>query len=453
MKLYWLLALLVFCLPASAQAPSPAQMGLDKSTATGNLSVLDRSNTWVPIGSVNSTTHTFTPSGTTSPLTLYVDNVSGVDSVSCGLTTGAGACNTIQKAFTNVCLYYNNIGGAPTVKLTAGQTYTSGVLLTQGGPTTTAASPTCSGVNTIYFDLNGATINPTNNSAIYIRSYPIKLVVYSSNATFGTLTVSGTSGLLVDARGGGAWVEFEGNVNFGAVPSLYPQIQASRSALVTTCPVGTCSTGGNYTITGGGGTFLQGILGGSVEFEGVNISINSGITYDVAFLTASDAGSTTLSGLTFSGSNVTGVQYISQKLGIIDIGAQTGSFTACPGNNYVPGSYCGQMGFVGGRFSDPGVPTVSGCGTGAVVQNSEPGNIVVLGSGLPTSGYTSSCVMTFATRSNWTACTAISNEARVVTQLGAAISGPTSTNRGSLNLYWVASSDPNGKAIYVNCTQ
>lgn len=51
-----------FCLATSvalAQAPSPAQMGLDKSTASGNLSVLDRSGTWVPLGQVDSTTHTF----------------------------------------------------------------------------------------------------------------------------------------------------------------------------------------------------------------------------------------------------------------------------------------------------------------------------------------------------------------------------------------------------------
>lgn len=59
MKHLWLSALLALSIPASAQTPSPAQMGLDKSAATGNLSVLDRSGTWVPLGPVNSTTHTF----------------------------------------------------------------------------------------------------------------------------------------------------------------------------------------------------------------------------------------------------------------------------------------------------------------------------------------------------------------------------------------------------------
>ncbi|MBA9942164.1 hypothetical protein D7207_01700 [Burkholderia cepacia] len=379
--------------------------------------------------------------------TLYVDNSAGSDWAGCGTGTGANACRSIQTAYNNVAQYNDWRGVVPIIKLTSGQTYTSGLTIQQGAQT----SPFVAGVNQLVLDLNGATINVTNGSDIYIRHVPIWLRVMSSSGQ-GTLTVSGTSGQLVDARGGGVMVEFDGHITFGAVPSPYPQIEASRAAQVTTCPVGTCSESTGYVISGGGGYFLQALLGGSVQFEGVSIAINAGITYTQAFLDADTNGSTNLNGLTWTGSNVTGPQYIASKNGTVNTNAQTGSFTACPGNGYVPGSVCGQMGYIGGRFSDPGLPTVSGCGTGAVVQNSEPGFSVVLGSGLPTTnGATvNSCVITMATRSNWNGWGHGENDTGSVANLGGQWTGPTGTAPGTLQLIWKGTGyDPNGKVVWV----
>ena len=385
----------------------------------------------------------------TSSPTYYVDGSLGTDSPICGLTTGAGACKTIQGAYQSIAINFDLKGVPPTIQLATGQTFTAGLTIQQGQNT----SPLMAGVNQLDLDLHGATISTTNNSGIYVRDFPIWLRILSSSGQ-GTITVGGSAGNLVDARGP-TMVEFAGGINFGSVPGTYPQLSASRGAVISTCPASTCPSAGPYNITGGGGTFASAIIGGSTQLEGVTININSGITYQVAFTQADDAGSSSnWSGLTFTGSNVTGPQFIASKGGIVNTNAQTGSFAACAGNSYLPGSACGQMGFVGGRMDNPGTPTASGCGTGAVVQNSEPGFLINLGSGMTyTSGTkVSACNVTFSTRSNWTACTAQPNDPGTFANFATTITGPTSTAPGSINLAWIAQGyDPNGKTVYVNC--
>ena len=393
---------------------------------------------------------------TTGPV-AYVDQTNGADTSTCGGATGVLACKTIQQAYNNVVSGndFRAYNAPPTIKLASGQTYTSGLTIQNGQNT----SPFLSGVNQLILDMNCSSISPTNNSAIYIRHVAIWLRIINSagsscKATLGP--VNGSSGNLADIRGGGVMLEFAGgDINFASTPGTYPQLSASRSAVISTCPTSTCPATDPYYITGGGGTFASAIIGGSIQFEGVTVNIASSLTYSVAFTQADDAGSSSnWNGLTFTGSNVTGPQFIASKGGIVNTNAQTGSFSACAGNSYLPGSVCGQMGYVGGRMDFPGTPTVAGCGTGAVVQNSEPAFNVNLGSGLPTTSGTkvSSCVVTMSTRSNWTACTANPNDSGTFANFSTQWTGPTSTNPGSLTLSWLAQGyDPNGKTVWVTC--
>ena len=54
---------LLLASPAAAQAPSPAQMGITPTTVPEVLQTLDNTQTWVPLGTVDPSTHTFTPVG------------------------------------------------------------------------------------------------------------------------------------------------------------------------------------------------------------------------------------------------------------------------------------------------------------------------------------------------------------------------------------------------------
>lgn len=442
----------VTTVPASLLSPNPVPMqygGTGATTATGAVSALG-------LRAQNLTSVIFN-----------VDGTNGVDATTCGLGTGALACKTIQTAYNNIASEFDwrGINVVPTIKLTPGQTFTSGLTVQAGQQT----SPALSGVNQLTLDLNGATINPTNNSAIYIRHVPIWLRILSSSG-YGTLTVSGTSGNLVDARGGGVMVEFAGGINFGSTPGVYPQLSASRYAVISTCPASTCPSATGYQIGGSGGgamggTFASAIIGGSIQFEGVTVNIVNPVTYSVAFTQADDAGSSSnWSGMTWqcgggacSGSGtVTGPQFIASKAGVVNTNAQPGPFSACQ-NTALPGSYCGQMGFAGGRATDVGTPTVSGCGTGASAQNSEPFFNILLGSGLPTTSGTSvnSCNITMSTRSSWSGCSVATNDPGSVSNLHpVSWTGPTTSAPGVLNIGWTATGyDPNGKTVWVHCGQ
>ena len=46
-----------------AQAPSPAQMGISTTTVPQVLYTLDKTKTWVAIGTIDPVTHVFTPVG------------------------------------------------------------------------------------------------------------------------------------------------------------------------------------------------------------------------------------------------------------------------------------------------------------------------------------------------------------------------------------------------------
>jgi hypothetical protein len=83
-RLALILAALLTVGVAHAQTPSPANMGIDKNTPQ-NLSVLDSSQHWAQLGTVDPVAHTFTPlsggggsgCGTTSGTPCYVAAISG----------------------------------------------------------------------------------------------------------------------------------------------------------------------------------------------------------------------------------------------------------------------------------------------------------------------------------------------------------------------------------------
>lgn len=383
----------------------------------------------------------------TAPFTIHVDAVNGVDSSSCGLGTGSLACRTVQQAFNNLATNYDFRGVVPTILGVAGQTFTSGLNL-QGGAGNT---PFLCGTNQVILDLAGSTISSSTGNVIFLRGYPLWLVLQNM-----TITATGSTGNLVEVYGGGTHVEFNGGMTFGACPSPYAQLSATRYGRISTRPTG--ASGGNpgYTISGAGGMFAQAIIGGRIELEGQTFTINSGLTYTQEFVQADGSGSAIeLSGLTWTGSNVTGPQFSASKLGEVNTNAQTGSFSVTA-NTYLPGSVAGQMGFVGGRMDSPGLPTVTGAGTGALIQNIEPAFNLILGTGLPTTNGTtvSSTVVTMATRSGWSNAVLGTNDPGSVSNLHAQWTGPTSTAPGFINITWTATGfDPAGKVIWIQVLQ
>ena len=105
---------LVALLPiaASAQTPTPAQMGITPTTSPEVLQTLDNTNTWVPIGSVDSTTHTFTRVGAAT-LVPYPSHAA----LLAAITAAPSSTNTI----------FGNLGSMPLA--TAARRYTTGARL------------------------------------------------------------------------------------------------------------------------------------------------------------------------------------------------------------------------------------------------------------------------------------------------------------------------------------
>ena len=99
-------------LSAQAQSPSPAQIGITPTTVPEVVQVLDNTQTWVTIGTVNSSTHTFTPVG------------GGGGTITAGTTPIAGPCLSGQFLYNNV----NVVGcAASSSSITIPQALTGGV--------------------------------------------------------------------------------------------------------------------------------------------------------------------------------------------------------------------------------------------------------------------------------------------------------------------------------------
>ena len=436
MKIIVLFLSFLFCAPAFAQTFSVNNLIAQSATI----------NAPSPLSGA-----TIRTALSTAP-TLYVDQTAGVNSSSCGLSTGAAACQTIQAAVNRLCGSYDiqaADGSIPTIMLAPGETYTSGLDMQASD----ATSPVCVGIHEIQLEGNGgtATINAGSSTDIYLRYVP--MLVRLSNLD---LENGGAASNLIFVRGGGSIVEMNGGMTFGAVGSATAQMLASDDGYITDCPSNVCGAT-SYTISGGGGFFAQAIAGGEVALEGKNVSFNSGITYQQAVLGGDSNGIITLNTLTWSGTNPTGLNYIMQAGSVLKTAAQTGSFGACAGNTYLPGTSCGQL-YYGANIDMTGTPTVTGAGSGATVQGVEPAFNIILGSGLSTTAGTlvGPIVVTMATATDYRSCIVQSNDPGSVSNPYAQWTQPSgvppSVTNGYADIYYTATTySSSGKALWVQC--
>ena len=385
-----------------------------------------------------------------SNVILHVDNVLGADSATCGATTGSGACATPQRALNNLCANYYPLNTVPTIQFTAGQTYTT-ALLFSGGATVTGAEPQCIGIGNILIDGQGSTMTSTGNT-LYCRYAAMGVGIRN-------LTISSSGAGPIAFRGGGCMLSIETGVTIGSAANGYPQILAYGGGQVATCPTTEARCTGNVVnISGGGGCFAQATNGGQIQIEGATVNLIGTPAYSIAFSCAVESGSTvSFFQSAITGTNATGDQFYGAKLGYTDTNAQgslafPGNYTTCT-NTYLPGSTCGQN-YFGARFSDPGLPTISGCGSGAIIQNYEPYSTVILGSGLATTNLTlvSSCRVTMATRTNYTGCIVGTQNGANYTGINANFVGPTSSANGYVVINFYANgSASTGSAFTLSC--
>ena len=376
-----------------------------------------------------------------SNVVLHVDNVSGTDSNTCGATTGSGACASVQQAYLNLCENYYPLNNVPTIQLTAGQTYSSGLAIAGGASDN--APPMCVGISQLILDGQVSTIS-MSGIPVYLRYAPMGVSLRRL-----TLISSASSDVVV--RGAGM-VNLEDGIILGGSASNYPELLAYGAGQIATCPTSTCSLNTVLTISGGGESFAQEISGGSIQIEGVPVVITGTPTFTQGFVNVTQNGSVSFFQASISGA-IVGDQFFGSKLGLVDINGQTGSYSTCS-DTYLPGSICGQL-YSGARISEAGYATVSGCGTGATVQNMEPYFNILLGSGLASTNGTAvtSCRVTMATRSNYTSCIAIPANGGAETVLTNSFVSPTSSANGYVNLQWIANGySPTGNGIYISCS-
>lgn len=377
----------------------------------------------------------------TSGVVVHVDNSLGADNSTCGSATSSSACASIQQAYLNLCANYASHHGVPTIQLTAGQTYSSGLAISGGASDN--APPMCIGISQIILDGQVSTIS-MSGIPVYLRYAPMGVSLRRL-----TLISSASSDVVV--RGAGM-VNLEDGIILGGSSTSYPELLAYGAGQIATCPTGTCPLNTALTISGGGESFAQEISGGSIQIEGVPVVITGTPTFTQGFVNVTQNGSVSFFQAAISGA-IVGDQFFGSKLGLVDINGQSGPYSACS-NTYLPGSICGQL-YSGARVSDAGYATVSGCGTGATVQNMEPYFNIVLGSGLASTNGTAvtSCSVTMATRSNYTSCIAIPANGGAETVLTNSFVAPTSSANGYVSLQWIANGySPTGNGIFISCS-
>ncbi len=376
-----------------------------------------------------------------SGLTLYVDNVNGTDNVACGLATGSSACATPQQAYTNACVNYYPVHGTVLIQLAnTGTNY--GQLLAVGEGATDSPQPLCVGVAQVIIDGGGATSNVANIN-VYCRYTPLGI-------TTRHITLISTTSDNIASRGGGCFVNLENGTIFGGCGAAYPCLLAYGGGQIAISPTST-SPSNSISVIGGGQYFAFAQENGAIQLEGAPIVI-SGTPAFTAFLGAGDNGVVSVAGVNgqITG-NITGDQFYSVKGGYININGLTGGYSTCS-DTFLPGSTCGQL-YFGGRISDPGTATVSGCGTGATVTQQEQYSIITMGTGLGhTNGsqYTS-CVLTMATRTNYQSCS-YNQSSPVFQQVQLQPLSPTSTANGTWRVVWISNgTDPTTATIAFNC--
>jgi len=415
-------------------------IGIDRSSGAVCVGA-GGSSDCVEIGVLDLARRTWLPrsSGATN-VVLHVDDVAGADTPTCGASEGAGACASWQRAYDNLCSNYWPLRGVPTIKGTRGQTYPAGLSITGGA--TDNAGPACLGVSQLILDGGGSTIS-TKGIPVYLRYAPFGISLRD-------VTLISTGANLVVARGA-AMVNLEQGVVLGSAGPAHAQLLAYGGGQIATCPVGTCPANTGLRITGGGFAFAQAIVGGQIQIEGVDVAIENTPQYTGGFVSATNNGSVSFYQTTFSGTNIVGDQFVVAKGATLDVNGQTGRFRVCA-DTYLPGSRCGRI-ETGATVSEPGRPTVEGCGAGAEVRGAEPNFGVTLGAGPKSAAGATveGCVVTLATRSTYPICFVQAAD-RSIHDPSVAIVPPTAEANGKIRLSWRGEgTDAAGKTIFVSC--
>lgn len=403
-----------------------------------------------------------------APVTIYVDKVNGTDGLAYGYSTGSGAVATIQYAYFLLANLYDHNGFVPTIQCAGpsasgggvtAQVHTAGLVVTDIDDPVTQTQDTLVGCQQINLDLGGSTIKPSTGGRCVVVRGP-RLYILLSNAVLDSTMSAGDS---LYVYGGGAEIGLGGGITFKGTQAGWSMMQASRAGRIHTVP----NTLG-YTIDGSAGFFAQSIInGGSIELEGVEFNISTGLTFDQAFLSADSNSSVSIFNCAFTGSNITGRQYKATKGGLINTNAQyggqsvtidgatvvTNNYGSAPyssglANTFIPGTIPGEFSFANGIMTDPGTPTVSsGGGTGVFVQGVEPGFNVVLGAGA-----TSPVRVNFASGSSWQIAQIGTYNIGVTPNIyTSGITAPSGSTPGYIDIFWSGGfGSTNGIALQVS---
>jgi hypothetical protein len=164
---------------ALAQAPSPAQMGITSSTMPEVLQTLDNTNTWVPIGTVDPTSHTFSASASPNDIRAY-GGVADGRIINDATTSGSTLISGVLTPQTVTV----SIGSPAIVTMAAGQGLAVGEPLVFA---TTGALPTGLVAGTTYYVLPlGLTYNSFEIAASPTGAAPIN----TSGSQSGTQTIT-----------------------------------------------------------------------------------------------------------------------------------------------------------------------------------------------------------------------------------------------------------------------
>ena len=250
----------------------------------------------------------------TANRTYYV-RTDGSDSNSGLLNTAGGAFLTIQKAI-DVASQLDMGGFDVTIQIANG-TWTQALTL---------KSHAGEGKIILLGDegtLTNVTISTTSASCITATE------ISGRYAIRGLRLQTTTSGSGIIATGNRVDIEFQ-NCNFGAI--VDHGISASNGAAIKAT--------GHYTISGGGATHWNILIGATLAVQGRTITITGTPAFSTAFCAAARGAICTVNGNTFSGS-ATGVRYDAITNAVI--------FTSGGGATYLPGGTSGTTA-TGGQY-------------------------------------------------------------------------------------------------------
>ena len=270
---------------------------------------------WVP-QATSSTTAAWAPGRIklTAALTLNADASAGADVPTCGLTTGAGACRSVNYALNNILVPNYDTGGKPVIIsfvnddatcVSFGTAWTGGGQLFIQGP---GGSPPSVGMTCAAIAIG---INAPLSAALFLTGFKIS---------------GGTTGIFSQVPG---FIVLN-NINFGAESVAHINLIGPGSKLLLN---------GNYTISGGATYhWLANSPGALIATQNITATLTGTPAFGL-FAVATDGGGIQPSSLmTFSGT-ATGARIGVSAHGYIATG--TGNV------NFLPGNSAGAVGTAG----------------------------------------------------------------------------------------------------------